>query len=545
MSKTLGLYSQASNTLATAFHNLQLTSGGGGGSQSLQQVLVVGNTTGGNDIVQSSGDAFRSSTNADLRLELDGSGTVLVEQNNFAGQAQPIMSLRTNDNGSGGSTLEFFTNSATPVSGDLIGNIEFNANTSPVFNKTQYGIIECQIDDATFGNHGATFNFALFGGGALSVPLQITSSNIIPSAISDSLNSIGTVGQVLSCSNSLTGALQWITLPLTTGMTATGGTITTYYEGSTRYTAHTFLTTGSFTITSFGTNVVPEIEILVVGGGGGGGSTNGAANFAGGGGAGCVIQITGFPLNLTATLPDTITCSVGGGGAGGTPGNTGTSGATSTLSIPANLMVNNVALGIDARGGGGGAGGINAPVNGIASTYGWTTMAGSTITTVSPTSSSGGGAQGSGSSTTTPTAVFNSSVGELYSAEYVRGGGYRGGIGTTGSNRAGCGGGGASAAGGQPTTVAQYVAGTGTGMATYWGGSKRLFGGGGLGATSGTVVVNPTSALYGGGIGEAIGSVFSATAGSANTGSGGGGSSSLGIAGASGGSGIIIVRYRS
>ena len=541
---SLGLYSQFNHLLPTAFHNLsvQSTGGGGGGSQTLQQTLVLGNTTGGNDIIQTSGDALRSSTNADLRLELDGSGTVLVEQTGFAGTSRPALSIKSIENGGGGTTLEFFKDSATPVAGDLIGEIEFNGNTNPVFNKTQYGVIECQIDDASFGNHGATFNFALFGGGALSVPLQITSSNIIPSAINDSLNSVGTAGQILSAINS-TGALQWIS-PFT-NMSATGGVVNTYYEGNTRYTSHTFLTTGSFTITSFGTNVVPEIDMFIVGGGGGGGSSNGTGAFAGGGGAGCVIQISGFPLNSTASLPQIITVSIGNGGAGATPGNTGTTGQTTTVSIPANLMLNNTALGITATGGGGGAGGINAPASGVNSSYVFTTHAGSTLTTTTPTSSSGGGQQGAGSSTTAPTAVFNSAVGDLYSAESVRAGGYRGGIGTTSASRAGCGGGGSSTQGGQPASLGQFVVGSSLGSMTYWNGSKVMVGGGGLGATSSTVVVNPISALYGGGIGEAQGSAFSATAGTANTGGGGGGSASLGIAGAQGGSGIFIVRYRS
>jgi hypothetical protein len=543
MSKTLGLYSQASNTLATAFHNLSLQPSGGGGSQTLQQTLVLGNTTGGNDIIQTSGDALRSSTNADLRLELDGSGTVLVEQTGFAGKSRPALSIKSIDNGANGATLDFYKESSTPVSGDLIGEIEFNGNTDPLGSKTQYGFIECQIDDASLGNHGATFNFGLFGAGSLSIPLQITSSNIIPSAINDSLSSIGTAGQILSCNNSITGALQWIT-PFT-NMSATGGVVNTYYEGNTRYTSHTFLTTGSFTITSFGTNVVPEIDMFIVGGGGGGGSSNGTGAFSGGGGAGCVIQISGFPLNSTASLPQIITVSIGLGGAGATPGNTGTTGQTTTVSIPANLMLNNTALGITSTGGGGGAGGINAPTNGVNSSYVFTTHAGSTLTTTTPTSSSGGGQQGAGSSITTPTAVFNSAVGDLYSAESVRAGGYRGGIGSIGTVRAGCGGGGSSTQGGQPTTVAQYVVGSSLGNMTYWNGSKVMVGGGGLGSTSGTVVVGAISALYGGGIGEAQGSVFSATAGTANTGGGGGGSTSLGIAGAQGGSGIFIVRYRS
>jgi hypothetical protein len=541
-SRTLGLYSQASNTLATAFHNAYFASGGGGGSQTLAQTLVNGNTTGGTDIIQTSGDSFKSSSNSDLKLELDGNGKVLIEQNGFSGNAFPMLKLVSVDNNNVGATIDIYQDNSAVAPNDEIVSINFKGNSSTT-NEETYANIGCLIEDPTFSSMNAYIRFLLRHNGTLTVPLYVYGNYIKPIALMDNLSTTGETGQILSCSATGTGALRWIS-PFT-NMTATGGVVNTYYEGYTRYTSHTFLTTGSFTITSYGTNVVPEIDMLIVGGGGGGGASNGTGAFAGGGGAGCVIQISGFPLNSTATLPDLFTVSVGNGGNGATPANTGSTGGTTTVSIPANLMLTGVALGITATGGGGGAGGINAPANGVASSYVFTTHAGSTLTTITPTSSSGGGQQGAGSSTTAPTAVFNSAVGDLYSSETVRSGGYRGGIGTTSATRAGCSGGGSSSQGIAPTTLAQYIVGGSLGHTTYWDGTKRMVGGGGLGATSGTVVANPTSALYGGGIGEATGSAFSATAGTANTGGGGGASSSLGIAGANGGSGIVIIRYKS
>jgi len=538
-------YGRTNPYTSTYIHNLSLTAsggGGGGGSQTLQQTLSYGNTTGGYDIIQTSGDALRSSSNADLRLELNGSGTVFVEQTGFSGNGNPAQKIRTNENSGGGATLELYTNKTIPATNDEIANIAFKGNTATTTEEL-YGIITTQIDDPVFASMDASMRFLLRRNGTLTNTLDITGSYIKPTAIQDNLSSTGSIGQILSCSNTGSGALAWIS-PFT-NMTATGGVINTYYEGYTRYTSHTFLTTGSFTVTSYGTNVVPEIDMLIVGGGGGGGASNGSGAFAGGGGAGCVIQISGFPLNSTATLPDLFTVTVGNGGNGATPGNTGSTGGTTTVSIPANLMLTGVALGITATGGGGGAGGVSAPANGVASSYTFTTHAGATLTTITPTSSSGGGQQGSGSSTTAPTATFNSAVGDLYSSESVRSGGYKGGTGSTSLNRAGCGGGGSSSSGGAPASLSQYVVGTSLGHSTYWDGTKRMLGGGGLGATSSTVVVNPTSSLYGGGIGEATGSAFSATAGTANTGGGGGGSLSLGIAGANGGSGIVIIRYKS
>jgi hypothetical protein len=540
---SLGLYSQFNHLLPTAFHNLSVqSSGGGGGSQTLAQTLVNGNTTGGTDIIQTSGDSFKSSSNSDLKLELDGNGKVLIEQNGFSGNAFPMLKLVSVDNNNLPATIDIYQDNSAVANDDIIASISFKGNTYTT-NEELYGSMDCLIDDPTFSTMNGYIRFILRNSGTLTVPLYIYGNFIKPIALMDNLSTTGQTGQILSCSATGTGALQWIS-PFT-NMTATGGVVNTYYEGYTRYTSHTFLSTGSFTITGYGTNVVPEIDMLIVGGGGGGGASNGTGAFAGGGGAGCVIQISGFPLNSTASLPQIITVSIGNGGAGATPGNTGTTGQTTTVSIPANLMLNNTALGITATGGGGGAGGINPPANGVNSSYVWTTHSGSTLTTITTTSSSGGGQQGAGSSTTAPTAVFNSAVGDLYSAESVRAGGYRGGIGTTSATRAGCSGGGSSSQGIAPTTLAQYIVGGSLGHTTYWDGTKRLFGGGGLGATSGTVVVAPTSALYGGGIGEATGSAFSATAGTANTGGGGGASSSLGIAGASGGSGIFIVRYKS
>ena len=58
---------------------------------------------------------------------------------------------------------------------------------------------------------------------------------------------------------------------------ATGGSISTYTSGGKTWRSHTFLNSGTFSVSSGSNN----LEVLIVAGGGGGGADN-----AGGGGAG-------------------------------------------------------------------------------------------------------------------------------------------------------------------------------------------------------------------------------------------------------------------
>ncbi len=91
---------------------------------------------------------------------------------------------------------------------------------------------------------------------------------------------------------------------------ATGGdrTYTITVDG-TRYRVHEFTTVGdsTFAITDAGSN--GEVEYLIVGGGGGGGARHG-----GGGGAGGLLTNTGDPVSLSA---QSYTVTVGDGGLGG------------------------------------------------------------------------------------------------------------------------------------------------------------------------------------------------------------------------------------
>ena len=79
------------------------------------------------------------------------------------------------------------------------------------------------------------------------------------------------------------------------GLTATGGVISDYSDGSTIYRAHVFTTSGTFDISALSENISggDTVEYLTVGGGGGGGASSGptqpqlhdAGTVGGGGGA--------------------------------------------------------------------------------------------------------------------------------------------------------------------------------------------------------------------------------------------------------------------
>jgi hypothetical protein len=267
---------------------------------------------------------------------------------------------------------------------------------------------------------------------------------------------------------------------------ATGGIIT---EDS-QYWYHTFGASGTFTPKQSLT-----CDYLVVAGGAGGGAS--AANDSGGGGGGGAggfrTSIGGSPLSLTAiNYPITI----GAGGAGGTyPSGAGTRGVDSVFSS------------ITSNGGGGGA---PYNVNATTGTYG----------------SGGGGGGGINITASNGTAGQGNNGGN--GAQFSAGGG--GGAGANGTASTNGGGGGNGGIGSASSITGLSV--------TY-------AGGGGGGAYN-----NPagTGGTGGGGAGGANGVSQNGTAGTVNTGGGGGGGGggfSTGVrgAGATGGSGIVIIRY--
>jgi|13_taG_2_1085334.scaffolds.fasta_scaffold03258_3 hypothetical protein len=270
---------------------------------------------------------------------------------------------------------------------------------------------------------------------------------------------------------------------------ASGGTKTT----SGQYTYHTFNSSGTFTVES-GT---AEIEYLIQAGGAGGSSDR-----AGGGGAGGAIART------TTVSKGTFPVIVGAGGAGGpTDESYGTAGGDSSF-------VGDTAIG----GGTGGFQQSSTSLPGISGGCGGGGCGGD-----------GGGASG-GSGTS--------------------GQGTAGGAGETGAS----GGGGGTGTSGVNATTTQAGAG-GSGY-TWLDGVQR--GGGGGGGTDPRKTVGRNvgaGGAGGGGRGGAYSSVnggpqnsdLPALAGTTNTGSGGGGGgldpNNAGMMGASGGSGVVIIRY--
>jgi len=279
-------------------------------------------------------------------------------------------------------------------------------------------------------------------------------------------------------------------LQVNTFISATGGTVTT----SGNFKIHSFTGDGCFVVSQIGAGTGPSnVDYLVVAGGGSGGSCMGAGGGAGGyrttfPSPGC--NAGSFPISAT-TYPITV----GGGGTAGPQFGYGTSGTSSIFSTITSA--------------GGGTGGGLYTSNGIAggsgggSTWGPAAgAAGNTPPVSPPQGNPGGNAQ--------PT--YNSSA---------HGGG----------------GGGAGAAG-SPAPAAGGNSNGGDGSANSISGSPVTYaGGGGAGSShqDGTV---GTGGSGGGGSGNG-------GTGTSNTGGGGGGGAYNGGAnGATGGKGIVIIRYK-
>ena len=279
---------------------------------------------------------------------------------------------------------------------------------------------------------------------------------------------------------------QWIAVGSQSApVEATGGTTNTYTENGISYKSHTFTSSGDFVVTAGG-----FVDVLLVAGGGAGGNWH-----AGGGGAGGLIASEDLEVSAT-----TYSIVVGAGGAGGTTsvGNNGTD--TTGFSLTAV---------------GGGRGG-------------------NYITTTAASGGSGAGGNGTTNSTYSP------------GASGTAGQGNDGGDGN--GNHAGGGGGGAGAAG-QTAADANNAGDGGIGLQNSFrtGSDVYYAGGGGGGVWGGTGYGLGGSG--GGGNGSYNNNSNAPTPGSINTGGGGGGSGSQGnntsyAAQTTGGSGIVVIRYR-
>jgi hypothetical protein len=319
----------------------------------------------------------------------------------------------------------------------------------------------------------------------------------------------------------------WVTG--STFIAATGGNTTTT---SGDYKIHTFTASGPFNVTSAAANVPTAdsmVDYLIVAGGGSSGNGNG--NAPGGGGAGGVrFSARTFSMGCAPAAPRgqgvcgvTVTVQdypvvVGAGDAGqtGPQPNPGTRRGTDSS-----------ALGITSTGGG--AGGYHSGGGGPGNSGG-----------------SGGGASGGGLSKCRGEASPNTAVPMQGSP-----GGYRPGTPPDG----GGGSGGGMMFSGVNAGPAIAAGGAGGGFPNAFGtsgvpcGSFYYFAGGGAsdGVTSGCTPApqaNVGGIGGGGGIGQACGAV--GVAGTANTGGGGGGPNNgpYSVSSASGGSGIVVLRYK-
>ena len=265
---------------------------------------------------------------------------------------------------------------------------------------------------------------------------------------------------------------------------ATGGTITTSGD----FKIHTFTSSGTFTVTSAGSPTgSTTVDYLVIAGGGGSGSEVGGAGGAGG-------YRESFPNPATGGLSVSaqgypITVGAGGAGNSAPGGGPGTQGSSSVFST------------ITSAGGGSGGGKVNA----------------------------GGGAGGSGGG-----AAYFGGGGSGNSPSVSPPQGNNGG-GAPGSVSGGGGGGASSAGGNGPGGNG----GNGTASSITGSSVTRAGGGGGSGSPSDGTTAG-AAGPGGGGAGSDSGA---GNAGTANTGGGAGGGLTP-PAGAAGGSGIVVIRYK-
>ena len=337
---------------------------------------------------------------------------------------------------------------------------------------------------------------AISGAALTNLPSDITKSSSDPTGSTNPAGGVGTVflnttsGEMYSCTDATAGANVWTNIGDGTGVqpyittVATGGTITT--DGN--FKVHTFNASGTFTVTTLGS--VTTVEYLVIAGGGGGGSTS-----AGGAGAGGYLTATG--LSVTAQA---YSLTVGAGGAGSTGGG-GTQGADGSNSLFSTIT--------STGGGGGGAYNMNGRAGG-----------------------SGGGTGGDN--------------GFTVGAASPSGQGFAGGLGLLSTGRWGGGGGGASEVGADGVAATNAGDG-GDGLSSSISGSAIIRGGGGGGGQGyNDTAISAGGAGGGGGGGTLSTSGAAPVVGTVNTGGGGGGGGlNTGVVnGATGGSGVVIIRYQ-
>jgi len=271
------------------------------------------------------------------------------------------------------------------------------------------------------------------------------------------------------------------------------------------YKVHKFLTTGTFTVTTAGTE---DVEYMIVAGGGGGGGWAG-----GGGGGGGYRTATDFTV-----VAQEYTITVGAGGSGssaGYPATGFTNGDVSSIAGPGISTIESA---------GGGHGGEQTP--------------GAVPYAIGNTGGSGGGPSGSGSGPTTGVA------GNTPSTDPSQG--YPSGAVTRATGWVGAGGGGAGGVGGTVTSTHGGAGGVGAANDIINSAIPAVYyaGGGGGGE------VSLTAGAGGNGGGGPGGTNVVGVDGTDGLGGGGGGAGATGTGspdnqgGGDGGDGIVVIRYK-
>ena len=287
-----------------------------------------------------------------------------------------------------------------------------------------------------------------------------------------------------------------------TYIAATGGTVSTI--GDFKY--HAFTGDSNFVVSAVGNpKGSSTVTALVVAGGGAGQSNGGSGGGAGG--------LRNLPLAVCA---QTYPITVGGGGTGGPPTNTSTAGSNSIFSTITSAGGGRGTQSSPKNGGNGGSGGGAGGNGGCAGTGG----TGNTPP-VSPPQGNDGGSHG-------PVPNFNAGAGGGGSSQAGAAGPNNGSPGTPGGH------------GGNGTDVTpDFPAPLGGTPAGFYAG-----GGGGGGNDDGPQTSSDTPNAPGGGGEGAGGPSQTAGDGTANTGGGGGGAPTGGSVAGSGGSGIVIIKYK-
>jgi len=296
-------------------------------------------------------------------------------------------------------------------------------------------------------------------------------------------------------------------------ISATGGTVTTSGD----YKIHTFTGDGCFVVSCGGNPAGSDtVDYLVVAGGAGGGSSNPGNTAAGGGGggfressgtvSGCyTVSPLGGCVSALPVSATTYPISVGGGGAGApvesSKGGDGSNSVFSTITSA-----------------GGGGGGSNAIRSGV------------------PGGSGGGGSGGDfnqpgGSGNTPPVSPPQGQPGGNSAPNPA-----------APPDQSSGGGGGATEAGVNGSSPGTASGRGGAGATTSISGSPIGYSGGGGGGGSPVPVTIGAASPCGSGSAGASGTP--ATNATANRGGGGGGVGACSSGGASGGKGIVIIRYK-